>query len=284
MGERRRAARLRGWARWTPGVLVALALGLLAREGRGGAPAAVAIAVQVRHAGVDLSCGHGVTLADGSTLELRDLRFFVHDVRLVDEAGREQPLVLDEDGAWQHDGVALLDLADGTGTCPSGSGAVNRSLRGHAPGGRRYVGARFRLGVPAASNHRDPTQLPAPLSTLSMHWGWQSGFKFFRLDAARGASALTVHLGSTGCSGRAGQVSGCARPNRPEVEVDGLAFPDAQMVLDLARLVVPGGSGSPASCSSAMDEPGCAAVFESLGLDHVTGAVIRRSRIFTAAP
>ena len=55
--------------------------------------------------------------ADEAGPRLRDLRFYVHDVMLLDDAGSAVRLEIVPDGQWQDEQVALIDLEDGTGDC-----------------------------------------------------------------------------------------------------------------------------------------------------------------------
>jgi len=70
-----------------------------------------------RVGGEPFECGgsyDGVGSTD-TTLEARDLRFYVHDVRLVRADGTEVPVSLEQDGMFQVEDVALLDFEDGSG-------------------------------------------------------------------------------------------------------------------------------------------------------------------------
>jgi hypothetical protein len=44
----------------------------------------------------------------------RDFRLYVHNMRLIGDAGNSVPVELEQDGRWQLDDVALLDFEDGT--------------------------------------------------------------------------------------------------------------------------------------------------------------------------
>ncbi len=56
--------------------------------------------------------------------------------------------------------MALLDFEDGTGTCNTGSSAVNTSLRGKAKAYDDYTGVAFTVGVPERLNHLDAATAP----------------------------------------------------------------------------------------------------------------------------
>jgi uncharacterized repeat protein (TIGR04052 family) len=214
-----------------------------------------------------------------------DLRFFVHDVRLVNDAGVEVPVTLEQDGRWQTAEVALLDFENGKGRCRNGSPATHDVVTGRVPAGR-YQGLRFRIGVPAGANHANPALAKPPLSTTSMHWSWQGGYKFIRFDAqAKGGGGYRIHLGSTGCDGTIGNVSRCARPNRPRADLAGFSPETGTVRVDVARLLAgvdlrKSDAGSH-GCMAAADDPGCAPLFRNLGLDLVTGEPTGSAEIFS---
>ena len=85
--------------------------------------------------------------ADDSTVHPVDFRFYVHDVRLIDDSGAEVPVALTQDGLWQYEGVALLDFEDRSGTCSNGTVQLNDVVVGTVPFGT-YTGIAFELGVP----------------------------------------------------------------------------------------------------------------------------------------
>ena len=199
-----------------------------------------------------------------STIVPEDLRFYVSDVRLVDAGGKETPLALDDDRAWQSQGVALLSW------CADGRADLHDSISGTAPPGD-YRGVRFSLGVPDRLNHADATIAQAPLNVTGMFWSWRDGYKFLRLEmrtfgaAGSKPSAWLVHLGSTACSGDGGTTR-CARPNRPAVALKNFDWRKNVIVADVQRLlastdVVSNGSGCMMDSREA-----CAGVLATLGL------------------
>lgn len=222
--------------------------------------------------------------ADHRPAMLRDARFYVHDVALVDQGGAAVPLQLD-DSPWQHQGVALLDFADDGGACAGGSAATNPAVTGTLPDGR-YRGLRLTLGVPEALNHSSTELAPPPLDLAAMGWGWQAGRKFVKIEIdpeggiarADGTRAATwfIHLGSTGCSGKAmaGQVT-CARPNRVPLAFGDFDADRDVVTLDLAALLADSGlgadGGGAVGCMAAPADPECDAVFAALGLSPATG-------------
>lgn len=218
--------------------------------------------------------GIGTTATE---LELSDFRLYVHDVRLVTADGREVPVTLDDDGVWQRggqsEGLALLDFEDGTAGCENGTAEMNTSVRGTVDDPGPFTGVRFRLGVPFEANHGDATIAPSPLNLTSMFWGWNGGYKFLRIDGRSTGlpGGFRVHLGSTGCDGDSrGNVTACANPNVPEIELTGLDPATGTIAVDLAALLsetdLDTDSGGTAICLSAPDDADCATIFDGLGL------------------
>lgn len=222
----------------------------------------------------DFACGQqytgvGTTATD---YEPKDFRLYVHNVRLLSQ-GAEVPLAL-TDGAWQRDGVALLDFEDKTGLCSNGTEATNDRLVGKAPAGH-YTGVRFTVGVPFEKNHQDVSTASSPLNVSTLFWSWAGGYKFIRLDGR--TTGLTnghnLHLGSTECQmSGPNQVTSCQNANRFEVEIADFDPTQAQrLVLDVAALF----SGSNLDANQSQTGPGCmsepadtdcAPIFERLGL------------------
>lgn len=85
----------------------------------------IEIQFEARFGDTRLTCDASTAVAS-----LSDLRFFVHDVRLLDESGNEIRLALDTDNIWQSESVALLDFETGEGDCVNGSPQMNLSVRG----------------------------------------------------------------------------------------------------------------------------------------------------------
>lgn len=215
--------------------------------------------------------GLGTSAAD---LIPADLRFYVHDVRLIDPAGREMPFRLVQDGIWQQEDVALLDFEDRTPPCHAGTTQTNNVIRGAVPPGA-YTGVRFSLGVPFRLNHRNAATAGSPLNLTGMFWTWQAGYKFLRFDEA--TDAVRLHVGSTGCEyGTPDRVTRCERPNRGEIllrDFDPLAD---TIVIDLERLFA--GTDLRANqpdtapgCESNPFDADCEAVFRALGINFANG-------------
>lgn len=248
----------------------------------GDEPVTIRFAAQV--GAEPFSCGRVYTVG-GAAVEPLDLRLFIHDVRLVRAGGALVPVKLDEDGRFQTARVALLDFEDGTGSCRNGSLETHTVVTGRVPPGE-YVGLRFRIGVPFEDNHGNPDLAPPPLDLTAMEWSWNAGHTFLRFDVRAGGRPIVFHTGSAGCQGTVGHVTGCARPNRAEVVVDGFSPGKNEVVFDLLPIVVAGlaprPDGAPGDgCMGAVDDPDCPALLGALGIDASTGLATRPASGFT---
>lgn len=242
--------------------------------------------------------------ADGSSVSPVDFRLFLHDVRLVRDDGEEVAAEVVTDNVWQSNGVAMLDFADGSGDCQNTTPQTNDRVRVRAPEGT-YRGLRFKVGVPAALNHRDVATQPSPLSTTTLSWTWNFGYIFFSAMGrvtSEGRVVHLLHVGSTECSGNAtmGQSVTCARGHRPEVRIDGFnpeggvvvadwaaVFRDTRMRQQTDCYAFPM-DGPPemrttfCGCHSAGAPAVCGPLFASVGLDWATGAAAATQRVFRA--
>lgn len=221
----------------------------------------------------------GLGRSGASTWTPRDFRFYVHNVRLLTQDGQEVPLELTQDGAWQVEDVVLLDYEDKTGSCENGTTQVNDTITGTAPAGD-YTGVAFDVGVPFELNHADQAAAPSPLNLTGMFWSWQNGYKFMRIDGFTDGlpEGYNLHLGSTGCQGDVGAVTGCDNGNRPSVRLEGWT-PGKPLVIDLAALVAGAAleedlGGQPGCMSNPMDMD-CPMIFDALGLNDATQTVFR---------
>ena len=211
--------------------------------------------------------------SSGTTFTPSDLRFYVHDVRLVTAGGAEVAVELEQDGVWQYERLALIDFEDKTSACSNGTTLTNDRVVGTVPAGD-YTGVTFVLGVPFELNHQDVTAASSPLNLTSMFWSWNAGYKFFRVDGATTGqpTGLFIHLGSTGCEmDGEGVVTGCAQANRAEVTLSGFDPDQDVIVADLAALfdgmdLDSNTADTAPGCMSQTEDPDCVPVFSNLGL------------------
>jgi uncharacterized repeat protein (TIGR04052 family) len=200
-------------------------------------------------------------------LSLTDLRFYVHDIALFDQAGNRVPLNLEDDGLWQDGNVALLDFEDGQGACLNGSPQLNESVRGRLRGGPFHK-VSLTVGVPEDINHSDPLVARAPLNYTAMHWHWLTGYKFLRAGIGNDLDSFWIHLGSSRCDGSIAQGIECAAPNRVRVEIADFDLNNDRIAIDLEALFanIDLTDGIASDCSSGPEELACLAPFAALGL------------------
>lgn len=224
--------------------------------------------------GAEFACSGDYQLGTQNTAaKISDFRFYVSNVRLVDADGNEVAVELEDDGKWQNGSVALLDFEDGTGACQNGNADMNTSVRGTVPE-REYTGVRFTLGVPFDQNHQNQAVADPPLNIASMFWNWQGGYKFMRIDGmAEESAGFRIHLGSTACESPEGteDVTGCDKPNRPTVSIDGIDPTRDRVGVDAGTLysdvdMTPNAEGKSAICMSNPDHTVCEKIFPKLGL------------------
>lgn len=214
-----------------------------------------------------------------------DFRFYVSDVHLVTPGGSEVPVELEQDGIWQYQNVALIDLENGSGACAAfGNEATNTIIRGTVPPGV-YTGIRFDLGLPFDLNHGNAATAPSPLNFTAMFWNWQFGYKFIRVDTAD--DKFRIHLGSTGCQGESPSrpPTECTAPNVPSVALGGFDPVHSVVVADLKALLSQNNidqntPDTDPGCMSSPTDPDCGPLFNSLGLAFPAGTPISGQRFF----
>ncbi|MGC3526387.1 MbnP family copper-binding protein [Pseudomonas aeruginosa] len=264
-----------------------------------GTPQQVAIAFEVLANGQPARCGKplGPLGRDARPALLRDAKFYVQDVALVDADGKRTPISLSVND-WQNEQVALLDFEDATGNCTGGTPATNMVVTGTVPAGR-YTGLAFTVGVPQALNHTSTELERPPLDIVAMGWSWQAGRKFAKIeidpqgsvskaDGSRSASWY-VHLGSTGCVGNplTGGTVSCQHSNRIPLLMDRFDPTTQRVVLDLASLFqdsrISEDRGGAVGCMSGPTDPECQPIFGRLGLslDERVPVTQGRSAVFT---
>jgi uncharacterized repeat protein (TIGR04052 family) len=246
--------------------------------------------------GVDVACG--TTYANmGSTNEtvtFQDARFYVSNIRLIDDGDVEVPIELTDDGAWQvpadnmdgTNGLVLLDFENGTGGCDTGTTAeTNSVVLGTVPPGN-YVGLAFDVGVPFDKNHLDVDAMDTPpaLSQAGMWWSWAAGYKHMRIDLRDSMDTRwNFHLGAQGCdNGGAGAdvppTEECTRPARPHIRLAAFDWETQTVQLDTTELfgdsdVTSNTMNTPPGCQSFVmnEQTECEPLWPNLGLDWTAG-------------
>ncbi|MEL7494788.1 MAG: MbnP family copper-binding protein [Cyanobacteria bacterium J06554_11] len=243
------------------------------------------------------ACGETYQIgSEGTTVTPLDFRLYVSEVALLDVEGNAVPLVLEQDGLWQHQNVALLDFEDKTGGCVNGTGETRAQVVGAVPAGE-YSGLRFTVGVPFALNHIDSTLAPSPLNLTSLWWNWNFGYKFMRLDFdtsvdtalsssfstesatqkgtevhAASSQAFAIHLGSVGCQLDSAQAPiRCTSPNQAEVLLPGFNPTQNVVVADISALLADTNlsenqEGTAIGCMSSPQDSDCGGIMQNIGL------------------
>lgn len=234
------------------------------------------IEMALRYGNQSVACGdvmEDVGLS-GSTVELRDARMFVHDLSVELDSGATAAFEL-VPSEWQRDGVALLDFADDSGLCATGSPATNRRLDGFFEGEGEVVGFRFRVGLPQELNHLDSARAAAPLNAPGMAWSWVGGYKYARFDAKSSENEdWFIHLGATGCEGAPPDGITCNYSNIAAINVQGLDPAAPMVALDLERVYAGSDLDAPldeendsvSGCMAFSGDPECAPIFEAFGM------------------
>ena len=218
---------------------------------------------------------------DSAEIALTDLRFYVSNLALIDSEGNEHSVSLTPDERWQQQGVALIDLEKGIGTCRNGTPDIRASIEGTVTGSD-FVGVKFAIGVPFELNHANPLLAQPPLDDAAMHWHWRSGYKFLRAGVSRQADSFWIHLGSTGCEGTIHNISGCNSPNRVAVELAEFSVETDLIAIDLSELFrgVDLENGTRSDCSSSPAEQACAMPFAALGLSFNGTTELQAQSVF----
>ncbi len=252
----------------------------------------VKIAFSAVAANQDITCG--TTFLNqgsaGTSITFEDLRFYIHNLQLISSKGDSYAVRFTEND-WQTKEVALLDFLDKADKCSGDAKPTHTELTGFVSSLSDTIswsGIRFNIGLPESLNHQDQAAAQNPLNILSMHWSWQSGYKFIRVDVAPvgggvrtadGAlfTAWNFHLGSTDCVGspQTGSQVVCTQSNRPLIELADFDpsqqriqfnYSNAFQYSNLAQ-----DDGGAAGCMSGLTDPECNAVFSAFGINLATG-------------
>ena len=212
----------------------------------------------------------------GSKITPTDYRLYIHNVRLIDAAGKEVPVTLEQDGKWQFENIALLDFENGSGPCANGTPDTRDFIKGIVPADRKYTGVVFSVGVPFERNHADPAKAPSPLNLTQLFWVWNSGYKFARIEMQTTGlpQGWMLHLGSTGCQpGGTAQTlpTNCTYPNRAEIALGKFDVNADVVVADLKKLfdganVDVNQPKTARGCMSGQNDADCAPLFANIGL------------------
>lgn len=205
-----------------------------------------------------------------NTFEPLDFRMYVHGVTLLAKDGSEVELELQQDKTWQRDSIALLDFEDGTGACETNSPQMHTKIVGKAKE-QDYVGIKFTVGIPEASNHIDAATAPAPLNASGLWWSWQGGYRFLRLDVKTATTAsYAFHLGETNCSANDSGGFSCQYPNLATITLSNFDPLKNVIVFDVAAVFADADfdhdGGGVDGCMAFPGDPECVDLFGKLGM------------------
>lgn len=290
---------------WISSLLTALTASLLVACGGGSDPdKTVSISFAALNGTTPVACGTAVT-GMGSTgvgAAVKDLRFYITNLKLVNDKGEAVAVKLDASG-WQltqgSETVSLIDLENATGACSTASNttATNAVITGTVPAGT-YVGLKASMGVPETLNHSAIAGGVAPLDNAAMAWSWQSGRKFAKIEldpvggiAKPDGSTITTfnfHLGSTGCTAKldaagvvvkdaAGNtVYTCTNPNVMDFSLASFNMDTQKVALDIGKLFsttdITKENGGAAGCMSGATDPECPTMFTQLQVSFGSGS------------
>jgi uncharacterized repeat protein (TIGR04052 family) len=265
---------------------------------------AVTITFAAVNGSTPVACGTQLTGmgSTGVAADLQDLRFYITNLKLVNDKGEAVAVKLDAN-SWQltqgTETVSLVDLENATGACntPNNTTATHAAITGTVPAGT-YVGLKATMGVPETMNHSAIADGVPPLDNSPMAWSWQSGRKFSKIEInpAGGitkpdGSKITTfnfHQGSTGCTAKldangavikdaAGNtVYTCTNPNAMDFSLAAFNVDTQKVVLDIGKLfsttnVTVENGGAP-GCMSGATDPECPTMFSQLQVSFGSGS------------
>ncbi|MGB3544449.1 MbnP family protein [Rubrivirga sp.] len=215
-------------------------------------PATVRLDVQTMADGADLAAGQPFAV-NGTTGQLDIAHLYLSGITLLHEDGREIMVMADEPVTVRAKDDADTDIQhtlDQRYVLVDADAGRQPTTLGEVPSGR-YTGVRMLLGVQGLDNRIAPEDAPVdhPLApqTPSMHWNWNAGFVFLRLDGLLdidGDGAVDAATDTPGdpASGQWRLHVGLS-PNATTVTLDqdfelmGGQMQDLHVMLDLGRLV-----------------------------------------------
>lgn len=226
----------------------------------------VSIAFNLSYHGQSISCKNPV-----EALKLRDFRLYLHNIQLQNNQGQWQSIELSQDKQWQNANTVLLDFENGQQSCSNGNSVMNNRIIGMIAQAD-YQAIRFTLGVPFADNHQNPLLAHAPLNESSMHWHWQSGYKFVRAEFNYNDSPRRVHIGSLNCQGEIDNISHCESPNRATITIENFSPSDNQLDIRLDGLfdTTAQQDAPKVTCMGSDEKPWCDNALQWLGLTDKT--------------
>ncbi|MFZ9520728.1 MAG: MbnP family copper-binding protein [Silvanigrellaceae bacterium] len=229
-------------------VLTTLACGKLNDKGSGSGTSSdeqvVEIPFRATVGDEDFDCNKTYALGtDNASVQPKDFRYFVSDIRFVKTDGSKESLKLEQDGQWQTGNVALLDYANTDANCAQSSSpdaSTRKFVRGIIKKGD-YVGIEFALGLDDKTNHLDAATAQPPLNNPGMWWSWKGGYKEVRLeltvlsDGPAKSKDYLFHHGATSCTGSTPETFACTHENNTTISLTGNPL-QSGVRFDIAKL------------------------------------------------
>ncbi|VUD64951.1 hypothetical protein TDB9533_03441 [Thalassocella blandensis] len=252
---------------------------------------------------MDANCDNMITGLgpDGTdSVGLRDLRFYVSNIRLYDDAGAELDVEFDSN-EFQYNSdqgfVALIDFtSNDSGSCDAnegeGTARTNLMITGDVEDSR-IADIAFDVGLSQAVMKdviatNTAEDAPSPLN--EMYWSWASGYRHFVfnfevMDAMGTYGGGALHIGSRGCGGD-GQLAlenkeECDFINTPSVMLQGFDPDMNTITVDLAAALNDLAFAIPqqeseqttpgVNCHSSPMQTDCASIFVNFGVDMESG-------------
>jgi len=297
---------------WAGGFAAALFLvGCGSDDGGAPTPRAFALSFAAVADGKHIGCEdrvEGLGSDGGNSVGVSDLRFYVSNLKLWNDAKLEIPVTLDEND-FQYSSkagqVSLVDLTGNSeGSCAGnaiafaeGTKRTNEVITGTAVI-EQVKSISFDVGVPQAvmqdviATHT-PEGAPSPLA--EMQWTWATAYRHFVMNFtvsdARGTTGDGyAHVGSRDCGPADGLAledrDRCDFVNTPQVSLEAFDLEKDVVTLDLRALLADLGfiapiydsetfevigEGPGVACHSSPEQPDCLKLFEHFGLDMAAG-------------
>lgn len=145
-------------------------------------PSASTIQFETFSQGAKVTELQSISLYDGYSYKITALKYYISNIRLVNEQGQEIPFKIDANILGSEQGVFLYEYGK------------NEQLKGSIPD-HQYTKIRFDLGLDSALNNINPNQFSAqhPLSRdQDMFWDMMK-YRFFVMEADVDTSRIDLY-------------------------------------------------------------------------------------------
>jgi hypothetical protein len=253
---------------------------------------ALSIAFRPKVGAADLACSDKSDAMVASDQIFTDVRLFVSNVSLVDDAGQATRIALDAKDLQFTDGggtsIALLNFLDAGCASSDATRTVNTAITGSVKTGQ-YKTLRFQVGLPYPAMDPRLVAIPAAMAPSDMGWMWEHYPADLQIEANAGSSrgggsklfnALTREKKIT-----------LELPLDLSVAASGAAQIDVNM--DLAKIFPSSGAafaaGLESACNNSTSLPSesdvnCARAFKAFGFEVKGTSAPSAQTVFSVAP